>query len=179
MKNSGLRFQEGLMNDVAKFGDAWRPARNLVQEQAEELKANVLVILNDLLMDEFLQRDTYQAYDYLMFGTEGIPVQEHLKEHLDQEMEHIRLLMRYITGMGGMPTVKRREIPFVSGASLKDIMRINLALEAKAVEKYAQVIQWLETNGGPELTALRVDLENIVSQEQEHKHDLDRWLKEP
>lgn len=166
------------MDDVDKYGDAWRPQRNLVQEQADELKGQVLLILNDLLMDEFLQRDLYQAYDFLLFGTDGIPVQEHLQEHLDEEMAHIRTLMRYITSLGGQPTTMRREIPFLERATLRGIMKLNLEYETTAVNKYAQVIKWLEDNGGSEMTPLRVDIETILSQEQEHKHDLERWLKE-
>lgn len=138
-------------------------------------KETVCELLQSLLQDEYLQRDVYEQYSYLLFGPSGIPVQEHLKEHLEEEMAHIETLQRYLVSFGEVPSVERKPIPVVP-ATLKDIMELDQRLEKAAVERYSEAIKMLE--GCPaEFIPLRVDLEDIVSQEQEHLMDLDRWLK--
>jgi len=135
----------------------------------------VVEVLQSLLQDEYLQRDVYEQYGYLIFGPEGIAVQEHLAEHMEEEMQHILTLQRYITGFGDTPTFDRLPIPVVP-PTLRDIMELDQALERQAVARYSAVISLLEA-AGAQFIPLRVDLENIVSQEQEHLFDLDRWLK--
>lgn len=138
-------------------------------------KESVCEMLQSLLQDEYLQRDVYEQYSYLLFGPSGIPVQEHLKEHLEEEMAHIETLQRYLTAFGEVPSVERKPIPVVP-ATLKDIMELDQRLEKAAVERYSEAIKMLESCDA-EFIPLRVDLEDIVSQEQEHLMDLDRWLK--
>ena len=129
--------------------------------------------LQDLLQDECLQRDVYEAYDYLLLGPEDA-VREHIAEHLEEEMEHIRVLQRYLVANNYKPTTIRKEIPSID-LSFEGILRANLKLEEDAVSKYTAAIIMLE--GMEKFTALRVDLENTLSQEQEHTHDLQIWLK--
>lgn len=136
---------------------------------------DVVEMLQDLLKREYEQRDLYESYDYLMLGPEAIAVQEHLQEHLAQEMEHIRTLHRYLTHVNVRPTLERLPVPEISPLSLEGILGKDLELEKAAVEKYSDAIRRLEEL--PEWTSLRVDLENILSDEQEHVHDIERWLK--
>ena len=51
---------------------------------------------------------------------------------------------------------------------------INFELEKTAVKKYSEAIEALE--GDVTYTSIRVDLEDILKQEQEHTHDLIQWL---
>ena len=137
---------------------------------------DIINTLQELLKNEFKQHDLYQAYSYMLFGSVGIAVQEHLKEHMADELDHASILQRYITGMGAQPTLDRHPIPEVSPVSFKTILEKDLELEKNAVDNYTKAIQSLE--GLTEFTSLRVDLENILTVEQEHAHDIDRWLKE-
>ena len=136
-------------------------------------KEEVLEILQDLLKKECLQRDLYQAYDYLLFGPEAVGVKEHLQEHQAEEMEHIGILQRYIVGMGGIPTIERLQIPDIA-TNLTYIMAFDLEREQAAVSDYSSFIMALENN--QEFVSLKVEIENILIQEQEHAHDLQRWL---
>jgi bacterioferritin (cytochrome b1) len=137
---------------------------------------DVVGMLNNLLKSEYLQRDLYQAYDYLLLGPAGISVQEHLREHLDEEMNHIRILQRYLTGMGEVPTLERLEVPSFKPVSLKKILEADLEWELKAIADYTLTLQKLDEV--PEFRALVVDIENILIQEMEHAQDIQRWLKE-
>lgn len=138
-------------------------------------KEEVVALLNGLLLKEYQQRDMYESYHYLLFGTASSPLQEHLKEHMQQEESHIEVLQRYIVGYGSTPTLQRLEIPRVEPATVDGILHQDLALEHEAVQAYTKAILVLESDS--DYTSLRVDLENILVQEQEHVHDLEQWLK--
>jgi len=136
----------------------------------------IVDILNSLLMAEYRQRDFYEAYDYLLFGAASLSIQEHLREHVDAEMEHIKILQRYIVGFGGEPTLDRHTVPGVE-ASLENILRKDLELEREAVRSYSTFLKGIE--GKEEYIALKVDVETILSAEMEHVHDLENLLKKP
>lgn len=136
----------------------------------------VVELLNDLLVQEFQQRDLYENYQYYLFGAAGEALQDHIKEHLEDEMEHIETLQRHITSLGGTPTSHRLVVPEVEPLTLEGILQADLALEKEAVASYSAAVSAFE--GEEAYTALKVDLEDIVSQEMEHVHDLERWLAE-
>lgn len=136
-------------------------------------KKNVIKLLKNLLQREFLQRDIYETYSFYLFGVASPAIQEHLKVHLAEEQLHIETLQRYLMGYGADPLVSRKEIPLIEPLILDNILDINFKLEKEAVEKYSEAIEKLE--GNIEFTSLRVDLEDILKQEQEHTHDLIQW----
>ena len=131
--------------------------------------------LEDLLLAEYLQRDVYETYSYYLFGYVSSPIQKHLKDHMNEEMAHITTLQRYLADLGAAPLVDREPIPHIN-PSLEDILRFDLALEKEAVENYSEVIEMLE-GAGRQYISLRIELENILVQEQEHVHDLNQWLR--
>jgi bacterioferritin (cytochrome b1) len=139
---------------------------------------DIVETLQDLLKEEYRQRDVYESYRYLLFGASGIGVKEHLEEHMAEEMGHVDLLQRYIVSLGKVPTTERMPIPVPQEYNLRSLMAMNLELERTAVEKYSIVISGLENLGNRNHVALINDLQTIVSQEQEHVHDLERWTKE-
>jgi bacterioferritin (cytochrome b1) len=145
----------------------------LYRESADIKDEAVFEILQDLLVAEYLQRDVYEAYDYLLLGPEDT-VREHIREHLEEEMEHIRVLHRYLVTGNQKPTLERKEIPSID-LSFQEILKVNLDLEKEAINKYISAIKLIEDS--EKFTPLKVDLENILVQEQEHAHDIEIWLK--
>lgn len=77
-------------------------------------------------------------------------------------------------GYGSPPMVTRASIPVLDPVSLEVILEFHFELEQEAVKKYSEILELLE--GSPEFTSLRIDLEDVLSQEQEHTHDLIQWL---
>lgn len=136
----------------------------------------ILDALNTLLQKEYLQRDLYETYDYLIFGPSSVGIREHLREHMEEETEHVRILQRYIVSMGGKPTLERLPVPEINPLSLGGILKKDLELERDAVTSYTTQIKALESDEN--YTSLRVDLENILVVEQEHTHDLERWIRD-
>ncbi len=137
-------------------------------------KEEVTSLLKDLLKREYLQRDIYETYSYYLSGLESPAIQEHLKAHLQEEQAHIDILCRYLMGLGAEPLLSRQEIPKIKPLTLQQILKINFKLENEAVKKYSEAIHLLESD--VEYTSIRVDLEDILKQEQEHSHDLVQWL---
>jgi bacterioferritin (cytochrome b1) len=137
-------------------------------------KESVILLLKDLLQREFLQRDIYETYSFYLFGKESPAIQEHLKVHLQEELLHIETLQRYLMGLGASPVTTRTSIPSIQPLTLDAILDINFELEQAAVKKYSEAIEALE--GDVTYTSIRVDLEDILKQEQEHTHDLIQWL---
>lgn len=135
----------------------------------------IVEMLNHLLLKEYLQRDVYEQYSYLIMGPEAISVREHLKEHMEEEMAHIETMQKYVVSYGGHPVMDRLPLPSARSTSLIDVMRLDLELEVEAVKLYTDAISTLERLPS-DYIPLRVDLETIVSQEQEHMMDLQRWL---
>lgn len=138
---------------------------------------DILDVLQELLKDEYLQRDLYENYRYLLFGADGIPIMEHLEDHLNEEMKHANTLQRYIVSLGGVPTTERHIIPHVEKGNLKELLHLNLKHEKAAVEKYSIAIKAIEEIGNVLHAALINDLEDITSDETNHAQDLERWLK--
>jgi len=139
----------------------------------------LLELLNNLLLIEYQQRDVYETYSYYLFGLSSPGIQEHLEEHRKEEDEHIKTLQRYLAALDAEPLLKRLEIPTIN-PPIKNILKEDLRLERDAIKYYSDAIAEIEKiveNGEREFTALRVDLENILVQEQEHVHDLIQWLR--
>jgi bacterioferritin (cytochrome b1) len=138
------------------------------------MKEKVIELVKDLLLREFLQRDLYETYSFYLFGLASPAIQDHLKGHLAEEQLHIETLQRYLMGFGAEPVVERAKVPTIKPLTLDAILEINHELEGEAVKKYSEAIEFLE--GNVQFTSLRVDLEDILKQEQEHEHDLIQWL---
>lgn len=139
-------------------------------------QTDVIDMLNALLADEYLQRDLYETYSYYLFGLNSPAIQTHLKEHMDEESGHIQILQRYLSHFGAAPAIKRKEIINLSKISLRKILETDLELELRAVENYSNAIALLENQ--TKFSSVRVALENILIQEQDHVHDLTRWLRD-
>ena len=135
----------------------------------------VIKTLNNLLLDEYLQRDVYETYSYYLFGLCSPALQQHLKEHRAEEDKHIALLQRYLMGFQAEPLLKRLAIPKIS-PPITNILKKDLELEQRAVKHYAEASRLLTPATTPEFISLRVDVENILIQEQGHVHDLVQWL---
>jgi len=152
-----------------------------------EVQDRIIEMLQGLLRDEYLQRDVYEAYQYSLYGVAVPGIQEHLKDHMEEEMKHIIVLQRYLMEFGGEVPLDRHPVPKIN-PNMESILKKDLELEYQAVTHYAQTIGFLdglECVEGEELcdklrfTALRIDLENILVEEQEHVHDLIQWLNQP
>lgn len=132
----------------------------------------VLDLLQTALTAEFQQWDLYYAYKSQLRGMARDPVSDHFGDHAEEEASHIEILQRYIVGYGEQPTTTRELIPSLgANPTMEEIVKLQLHFEQKAVETYKQLLTLLE-----ETDPLKIEVENILTQEQEHVHDLQLLL---
>jgi len=147
----------------------------LLPNSGEITKENIVTLLNTLIQKEHFQRDFYEWCHYMLPGPCGAALQDHVEEHMKDEMDHTKYLQRHIIHFGGIPILERLPVPKVE-STLKAMLEKNLEMEKEAVQNYTDTISLLEPL--KEFTALRVDIETVLSDEMEHVQDLERWLKE-
>lgn len=133
----------------------------------------VLDLLQNALQAEFQQWDLYYAYKSQLMGLSRDPIADHFEEHAEDEASHIEVLQRFIVGMGETPTTERKPIPGLEKADIEQIIALQLSFEQEAVSVYENILAEL----GDEAPALRIEVENILAQEQEHVHDLQLLLR--
>jgi len=133
---------------------------------------NVVELLQEALMAEFQQWDLYYAYKSEIKGLSRDPVIEHFEEHAADEASHIDTLQRYLVSMGEVPTKTRHPIPTLESSNIEIIIALQLKHEIQAIEKYKEILNALGDTNNP----LRIEIENILTKEQEHAHDLQLYI---
>lgn len=126
-------------------------------------------VLQAALKGEYQQWDMYTVYKSMLTGPMRDGIAEHFDEHADDELEHIETLQRHLIGRGVKPTLERLEIPeadSLRGLTWSAIVTLQVQYEQDAVTMYTNILKVLDDE------ALRVDIENILSKEQEHLQDL-------
>jgi len=139
----------------------------------EAPKNNLVSLLQEALMSEYLQWDLYTSYKSVLKGLSRESIADHFSEHAEDELKHIETLQRYLVGMGENPTVNRKPIPRLEDVDLKAFIKLQLKHEEEAVSLYENLLS-VAPDGEP----LHIELENFLIKEQEHVHDLKLFLKE-
>jgi len=130
-------------------------------------------LLQVALVGEYQQWDLYTAYASRLKGLSRSAVADEFTAHAGEELGHIELLQRYLVSMGVNPTLERKPIPEMSeDATMKEIVSLQLQFERDAVALYEKILNIL-----PENEPLKLDIEGIITKEQEHVHDLELLLK--
>lgn len=142
-----------------------------IEETTHEESASTLLQL--ALTGEYQQWDLYTAYASRLKGLTRGPIADEFKAHAGEELGHIELLQRYLVSMGENPTLQRKAVPEMpDGATIKDIVKMQLSYEKEAVLLYEKILNIL-----PENEPLKLDIESVIIKEQEHVHDLELLLK--
>lgn len=135
--------------------------------------SSTATMLQMALVGEYQQWDLYVAYASRLKGMARSGVADEFKDHAKEELEHIELLQRYLVSIGVNPTLQRKPLPELSAeATMKDIVDLQLKFERDAVALYKKILAIL-----PDNEPLKLDIETILTKEQEHVHDLELLLK--
>ena len=173
-----LKQRDRLAKEAGLSGLGYFSASCPQFEQPQNLKGDkqIIKLLQNLLLTEYLQRDVYETYSYYLFGLCSPELQQHLEQHRQEEDKHIKLLNRYLMSLRAEPLLDRLPVPAIK-PPIGNLLLFNLNLEKDAVADYAAAIIQLEKMQNPQYVPLRVDIENILVEEQEHVHDLEQWLR--
>jgi bacterioferritin len=142
------------------------PENKVDQDRKKAIKA-LINDLNEDLAREYQAIIAYTVYSNVLKGAQWMSIAAELKKHAAEELQHAMIVADQIDYLGGMPTntpkpVKLSEKP-------EDMIRFDLDNETETIKNYRRRVQQAEAVGH---YALAEQLRTIISQEQEHQHDL-------
>jgi len=133
----------------------------------EEAVRALINALNDDLSREYQAIIAYTVYSNVLSGAQWMSIAKELKGHAAEELEHAMIIADQIDYLGGMPTVVPKEVK--TSDKPEDMLRFDLDNETETIRNYRERVQQAEALGH---YALAEQLRRIITQEQEHQHDL-------
>ena len=123
--------------------------------------------LNEDLAREYQAIIAYTVYSNVLRGAQWMQIAAELKLHAAEELQHALILADQIDYLGGMPTATPKEVKLSDKP--EDMLRFDLDNETETIRNYRQRVLQAEALGH---YALSEQLRTIITQEQEHQHDL-------
>jgi bacterioferritin len=123
--------------------------------------------LNEDLAREFQAIIAYTVYSNVLSGAQWMNIAAELRLHAAEELQHALIIADQIDYLGGMPTTEPKKVRLSDKA--EEMLRFDLDNETETIRNYRQRVQQAEALGH---YALAEKLRMIISQEQEHQHDL-------
>lgn len=123
--------------------------------------------LNEDLAREYQAIIAYTVYSNVLKGAQWMNIASELKKHAAEELQHALIVADQIDYLGGMPTAVPK--PVKLSDKPEDMIRFDLDNETETIRNYRKRVRQAEELGH---FALAEQLRKIISQEQEHQHDL-------
>jgi bacterioferritin len=136
-------------------------------EQNEKAVQDLINALNEDLAREYQAIIAYTVYSNVLKGAEWMSIAGELRKHAAEELQHALIVADQIDYLGGMPTATPK--PVKLSEKPEDMIRFDLDNETETIKNYRQRVRQAEALGH---YALAEQLRKIISQEQEHQHDL-------
>lgn len=127
--------------------------------------------LNEDLAAEYQAVIMYRTYAALVAGPFRQDLRSFFEGEVPDEMGHAAFLADKIVALGGIPTTTAAAVPMAKGA--REMLENALQAEMDTIERYTRRIQQAEALG--ELS-IKVQLENLVVDESNHRDDIRRML---
>lgn len=137
-------------------------------------KEIVIKLLNEALATELVCVLRYKRHYFMAKGIHAESVKAEFLAHANEEMAHADRLAKRITELGGEPDFspdglsERSHAEYVTGDTLKDMIKEDLIAERIAIESYREMIAYL-ADTDPTTQKL---LKEILAVEEEHAEDL-------
>ena len=139
---------------------------------AKDSRAELIAGLNEDLANEYTAIISYLLYSRLASGSVRMELTAFFEAEIADELEHAKFLSHKIVAMGGMPTTQ--PAPVKLSQDNQEMLQLALKSEEETIARYSKRIEQAEAAGE---IALKVELENLVTEETRHKEDLQRILK--
>jgi len=136
-------------------------------ERNEESIRALINALNDDLAREYQAIIAYTVYSNVLSGAQWMKIADELKLHAAEELQHAMIIADQIDYLGGMPTSTPRQVKL--SEQPEEMLRFDLDNETETIRNYRERVQQAEALGH---YALAEQLRRIITQEQEHQHDL-------
>ena len=142
------------------------PSQNSNQNSEKAVK-ELINALNEDLAREYQAIIAYTVYSNVLKGAQWMNIAGELKMHAAEELQHALIIADQIDYLGGMPTATPK--PVKISEKPEEMLRFDLDNETVTIKNYRERVRQAESLGH---YALAEQLRTIVSQEQEHQHDL-------
>jgi bacterioferritin len=138
-----------------------------VLQQNEKAVEQLINALNDDLAREYQAIIAYTVYSNVLKGAQWMNIAGELQKHAAEELQHAMIVADQIDYLGGMPTAVPKEVKISDRP--EEMLRFDLDNETATITNYRERVRQAEALGH---YALAEQLRKIISQEQEHQHDL-------
>lgn len=130
--------------------------------------------LNEDLAHEYSAMITYNHYAANVTGIAGQVLKSFFLDEVNDEIGHAQFLAEKIVALGGTPTVEPKPVKHTS--DVKEMLQNTLEAEIDTIERYSKRCEQAEEAGE---IALKIDLEDLITDETKHKEEIERLLKDP
>jgi bacterioferritin len=143
-----------------------RQEKTMTEVKKTQLKELIDGLQEDLSR-EYQAIIGYTVYSNVLKGAQWMNIAGELRKHAGEELQHALIIADQIDYLGAMPnatprTVKLSEKP-------EDMLRFDMDNETETIKAYRTRVRQAEAMGH---YALAEQIRKIISQEQEHQHDL-------
>jgi bacterioferritin len=135
--------------------------------QSDKAVQELIKALNEDLAREYQAIIAYTVYSNVLKGAQWMNIAGELKKHAGEELQHALIIADQIDYLGGMPTATPKEVKL--SEKPEEMLRFDLDNETVTIKNYRDRVRQAEALGH---YALAEQLRQIISQEQEHQHDL-------
>jgi len=137
------------------------------ESQNDKALSELIDALNEDLAREYQAIIAYTVYSNVLSGAQWMNIAGELRKHAGEELQHALIIAYQIDYLGGMPTATPKTVKL--SKKPEDMLRFDLENETETIRNYRQRVKQAEALGH---YALAEQLRQIISQEQEHQHDL-------
>ncbi|HZS55434.1 MAG TPA: ferritin-like domain-containing protein [Bryobacteraceae bacterium] len=130
--------------------------------------------LKDLIqgLQEDLSREyqaiiAYTVYSNVLKGAQWMNIAGELRKHALEELQHALIIADQIDYLGAVPNATPEKVKLSDKA--EEMLRFDLDNETKTIKAYRKRVRQAEALGH---YALAEQIRKVISQEQEHQHDL-------
>ena len=129
--------------------------------------------MNQDLSAEYQAVVMYRTYAALVSGPFRPDLRTFFEGEIPDELNHAAFLADKIVALGGTPTTRAAEVPIVAGN--REMLEVALKAEEDTIARYTTRAGQAEACGE---IAIKVELENLIVDETNHRDDIRRMLKD-
>ncbi len=123
--------------------------------------------LQEDLSREYQAIIAYTVYSNVLKGAQWMNIAAELKKHALEELQHALIIADQIDYLGAIPNASPKEVKLSDKA--EEMLQFDLDNETETIKSYRMRVKQAEAVGH---YALAEQIRTIISQEQEHQHDL-------
>jgi bacterioferritin len=133
------------------------------KEEKKVTRESLIAALNGDLEREYQAIISYVNYSQVLKGAAYMSIADELAIHAKEELDHALQISNHVDYLGGMPSVKPREVK--TSEKAEDMLRFDLENEKETISQYRRRVKQSE-----ELNEIAIaeSLRGILVQEQDH-----------